>query len=86
MLMGELVGKGAAADLKTAYDMATKLHPEVSVEIKNREWAARDAAARKAAVAGMSVAGAPNGAQAPPEPGKMSLRDTIAAQMSNLTP
>jgi len=85
-IMGDLVGRGAAADLKTAYDMAVKLHPEVSNEIFNRAVAARDAAARKAAVANMSVGGAPNGAAAPPAPGSMSLRDTIAAQMSNLTP
>jgi hypothetical protein len=85
-LMGELVGKGAATDIQTAYDMAVKLHPETSVELQNRAFAAREAAARKAAVASMSVGGAPNGAAAPNPEAPMSLRDTIASQMSNLTP
>ena len=86
-LMGQLISGGIAQDLPSAYQMACGMVPEVRQEVTAREFATREAAQRKAAVATMSVSGAPNGAAAPAAPGAgLSLRDQIASQMSNLTP
>jgi Skp family chaperone for outer membrane proteins len=86
-VMAQLVSSGIAQDLPSAYQMAVGLVPEVRQELQNREWATREAAQRKAAVSSMSVSGTPNGPAAPqPAGGGMSLRDSIAAQMSGVNP
>jgi hypothetical protein len=80
-IMANLIGKGLAQDLPTAYDMALGMEPSVRKELVNREIKAREDNTRRNTASGMNVRGAvANGAMGKAaDPGR-SLRDTIAAQ------
>lgn len=82
-LMASFLGSGTASDLKTAYDMACRAHPDVfsrierdrkAAEARDREKKEKEkaAAARRA---GSSVTGKPGGGDVPPE--SDDLRDTL---------
>lgn len=72
-VMAGLLQSGAAADLPTAYSMATKAHPTISAKLAERERAeaakrqAEEAArrAQEKAAAAVSVRGSPGTARAP---------------------
>lgn len=89
-LMGQLLNGGAANSLDDAYQMALKLHPEVSALILKNEQDKAEAErkkaveekARAAAAAGSSVRGvSPRGdVQTKPKPnGSVSVRDSLMA-------
>lgn len=92
-VMSGLLASGAASDLPTAYQMATKAIPTVSAKLAERERAAaakRDAAedsarrAREAASAAVSVRGAPGTAAPPAAAAPASVRETLERQLERL--
>ncbi len=96
VLMGQLMSAGAARDLESAYQQATKIHPEVSAQIEadriTKEAAEREktqaekaAAARRAAVspAGRSPNGIPVNGGAASKSG-LKPRESILAAIAEL--
>lgn len=85
--MAGLIQAGAAHDYATAYEMATKAHPQISAKLaeraraeqakREREEAARRASA--AASAAVSVRGAPGTARPPAAAAPASIRDALIA-------
>lgn len=61
-IMAGLINNNMANDLKSAYDMALGMHPEVRKTIIERETTARLDEARRRQAATVSVSGAPGGA------------------------
>lgn len=85
-VMGQLLGSGAANDLKDAYDKACWTVPEVRASMIQRQQAAPvpvdPRAARRQAAAGMSVSGTPGVTNVSPKPmdgGGGELRATLEA-------
>lgn len=84
-IMGMLVSSGVADNIKTAYDMAVGMHPEVRTELINDEIQHRAQSAKTTAAANMSVTGAPGGAKMREAPPKgEALRDTISRALDGL--
>jgi hypothetical protein len=93
VLMGQLMQVGAAQDLDSAYQQATKIHPEVSAKIE-AEKLAKEAAEReraqaekatKARLAAVSPGSrSPNGAPASAAQAKQGVRGSILASITAL--
>lgn len=83
-VMAQLISSGQAADLQTAYEQASWLHPESrKLEIAKQAKAQADTAAATTAAAkraAVSVPGAPPGNVKPSTQG-MSLRDELEARL-----
>lgn len=86
-VMGGLLASGAAADLPTAYSMATKAHPTIAAKLAERESAERAKREaeerarrdREKASAAVSVRGAPGTARPPAAAAPASIRDSLMA-------
>lgn len=87
-LMGSLMRDGQAADLQTAYEMASRAHPDVSAKIASAQRAQqeRDRAvdqrkkAEAARKAGSSISGAPGDRSAAPPSG--DIREDLRRQLT----
>jgi Skp family chaperone for outer membrane proteins len=84
-IMGELIGRGVAKDLQTAYDMAIGMHAGVREKLIANAVAQHTAASNKneraARAASISAIGAPGGTEVRSAAADTDLRASIAAAM-----